>query len=157
MVYRYELERSVAGGAYVLLDNRMSEKRYEQVYNYTDNMTGVATGTLVQYRVTAVLIDGTKITLPERSIYWVDDAAVYAVYPNPVTDGTLNLKWNAEPGTTIDVQIADMTGRIVDTFSLPATAWDNTATVKTTVSTAGVYVCRFRYGGYQKVVKLVFQ
>ena len=157
MVYRYELERSVAGGAYVLLDNRMSEKRYEQVYNYTDNMTGVATGTLVQYRVTAVLIDGTKITLPERSIYWVDDAAVYAIYPNPVTDGTLNLKWNAEPGTTIDVQIADMTGRIVDTFSLPATAWDNTATVKTTVSTAGVYVCRFRYGGYQKVVKLVFQ
>jgi hypothetical protein len=157
MVARYELERSVSGGSYQLIANRPAEKRYEQVYTYADNMTGVATGTMVQYKVTTVLVDGTKIVLPERSLYWVDDAAVYAIYPNPVTDGTINLKWNAEPGTTMDAQITDMTGRVVETFTLAATNWDNAATVQTTIQKAGVYLCRFRYGGYQKVVKLVFQ
>lgn len=152
----YILERAVNEGDYAVIRERKAEGHYGQRYDQIDMPTDINTGTPVHYRLTVVLQDGSRVVLPIRTVYWVNDAAVYMVYPNPTPDGTLNIRWNAEAGKQLHISIMDLAGRVVETASATATQWDNTTTLHTAVKANGLYMIRFNIDGYRHITKVYF-
>ncbi|GAA4461180.1 hypothetical protein GCM10023093_05390 [Nemorincola caseinilytica] len=152
----YILERAVNDGGYTVINDRKAENRYGQRYTYMDMPGDIGTGTPVHYRLTAVMKDGSRFVMPIRTIYWVNDAAVYMVYPDPSPDGVLTIRWNADAGKMMHVSIMDITGRVVERMDVTADSWDNTTTLHTTAKPSGLYMVRFDIEGYRYITKVVF-
>lgn len=157
LVDRYILQRAIDNGGYTQIESRTAINRYGQQYSFVDNINGIGTGTPVHYKLTVVLRDGTQITLPVKTIYWVDEAAVFGLYPNPTHNGSFTIRWNAEPGSKLQMAIMDITGRILETREITALSWDNTNPIRTEVKAKGMYMVRFVIGGYREVKKVVFE
>ncbi|ANE52854.1 T9SS type A sorting domain-containing protein [Flavisolibacter tropicus] len=88
--------------------NSSSLLTYE--YSEANNQKGVT-----QYRLKQVDIDG-KFKLSEiRSINGVNHAGKVMVYPNPSSDGSVNIIFDSERGNR-DVLISDMGGRIIKQY-----------------------------------------
>jgi hypothetical protein len=154
----FVLERTIGDGSYTTIDNHVSQHHYGQQYNFIDqHLTSIATGALIHYRLTAVLQDGTKIVLPEKTVEWINANTYANIYPNPAHDGRFTIAWFADAGTNMAVHITDALGRSVYETAVTSTQWSNTSTLQTANHTGGVYFVRMDIGGSRYVAKLVFE
>lgn len=154
---KYIVERAIDNGAFTTIHTRQAISRFGQQYQFVDQHDGIKNGSPVHYRLTVVLRDGSRLVLPVRTIYWIDEAAVFGLYPNPTHDGSFTIRWNAEPGSKLQMAIMDITGRVVETREITALAWDNTNPVRTEVKAKGMYMIRFVIGSYRETKKVVFE
>ena len=76
--------------------------------------------------------------------------AVYAVYPNPVTDNVMNIQSAKDVDATIT--IVNLVGQTVKQFNKSLNAGINTVSVDLTT---GVYFCTISANGFNKTVKFV--
>jgi hypothetical protein len=153
----YVLERAIGDGNYTKIDIRKAAKTYGQQYIRNDEPENIPPGALLHYRLTAFLDDGNTVTLPIQDVQWVDGSIVTNVYPNPTLDGALTIHWYADPGTQMDVQITDITGKAIQVTSVTATQWDNTVTLQTGRMPKGVYLLRMAIGNYRHTAKIVYE
>ena len=157
MTKNYLLERAINDGSYIEIATVTTEKNYGQQYYITDAPANVPAGSVISYRLTATLPDDTKITLPIEKVRWIDGVAVLNVYPNPTSDGKISLHWNADPGTELKLSICDITGRIVEQYTIVATDWNNTTTIATIPKAKGMYLLKATNGKYTNTFKVMFQ
>jgi hypothetical protein len=82
-------------------------------------------------------------------------AASTFLYPNPVVDHQFHIVWNAAPGTSLEVAVYDMTGRVVYRSSAEATDYDNNTLVQLPPVEQGIYFVRYFYGDESATVKVL--
>ncbi len=157
LVDHYYLERAIDEGGYSTIEYRVAVRSYGQSYTHFDSPTGVASGTPLHYRLTAIMQDGSKVVLPIRTVAWIEDNAVTGIYPNPTSDGTFTIRWNAEAGTQMQVNIMDIAGRSMDATTVTAASWDNSTTISTGRRPRGVYIIRMVIGGNRYTSKMVYE
>lgn len=157
MTKQYLLERAANNGNYTEVATIPAKKQYGQQYFITDAPANIAAGTVLSYRLTATLTDDSKITLPIQKVKWIDGTTVLQVYPNPTIDGKLTLHWYANPGTDMQLALYDITGRIIEQFTITATEWNNTTTINTLPKAKGIYFLKATSGKYTNTFKVVYQ
>lgn len=87
--------------------------------------------------------------LPDKNFSGVN------VYPNPVTNETINIVWYAAPGSVMNMVLTDASGKTVYQNNITATDWDNKSSIVIPELASGVYILKYEIGGVRKEVKLV--
>ena len=158
VVNHYLLDRAIGNEAYTTIDNAPSLHHFDQTYNFTDQPTrAINTGTLIHYRLTAVLEGGSTVVLPEKTVEWISNNTFLNIYPNPVHDGRFNIQWFADAGTIMHLSISDDLGRKLYETSLTSTQWNNTTALQTASLPHGVYFVRMVINGSVYTAKLVYE
>jgi hypothetical protein len=101
--------------------------------------------------------DGASIVLPEKIVSWIEGNTIANIYPNPTHDGSFNIAWYADAGTTMHMTITDAVGKTVFETSAVATQWNNTTSFHTVSFAKGLYLVRLDIGGRRMTTKLVYQ
>lgn len=158
IVDHYNVERSIDIGGYTTIAARVALKHYGQQYSIID-MPGndIAPGTLIHYRLTAMLTDGSSVVMPVRTINWINTNAVVNIYPNPTFDGGFTISWFADPGSVMDLYVSNAVGQSLYHGSVTATQWRNTTAFQTPLKAKGVYFVRMGIQGKQYIAKLVYE
>ena len=157
VIDHYKLERAIGNSSFSTLDIVFPLRHYGQYYSYTDVPGDITPGTIVHYKLTATLDNGTDVVLPEKIVEWMGANTVGNVYPNPCTDGTLYINWFAPSGTTLTADLMDMQGRTWHLGDAQATQWGNTTQLQTSMRAAGMYLLRCTVGNKQYTSKVVFE
>ncbi len=157
MVKNYLLERAINDDSYTEIANVSSEKNYGQLYYITDAPANIHPGAVLSYKLTAVLNDNSKVTLPVQKVKWIDRIALSEIYPNPTSNDKISIHWFADPGTEMKVSIYDITGRFIEQYTLTATEWDNTTTLTTIPKTKSVYFVKATSSNYTNTFKVIFK
>src|SRR5690606_29735462 len=90
-----------------------------------------------------------QTTLPSFSELWFNTGIPSrtspgaAIYPNPVTDGKINLVWSTTPGSELQLMVTDALGRVVYGTSVTAADYDNRTTFHLPDLSSGVYVVKY--------------
>ena len=153
----YILERAIGNGNYLAIENEPAIMHYGAQYNFTDVPGELAGGTLVHYRLTAVLTNGNKIVLPVHTVEWTGPNTFVNVYPNPTTDGSFTIHWTAVVGTNMELNVTDAAGRSLFKTTVTATQWDNTTTVRTSDIARGAYKIKMDIGGTRSKTFLIYE
>jgi len=157
IVDHYTLERAIDNGAYTTIDIAPALRHYGQQYYYNDMPEDrIISGEPVHYRLTAVLADGTEVVLI-RTVIWIDGSAVLSIYPNPTSDGSFTIRWFAEPGTEMQLEMTDALGRRMDKGSFIATQWSNTTVLQTANRPKGIYFVKMDIGGTKYTARIVYE
>ncbi len=155
MVQHYVLERAIGNGSFVHISSFTASGRYGQEYAYTDMPGDISAGVNIKYRLTAIMHDGSSVVMPERTVIWIDGAAVTGIYPNPTADGLFYIHWNADAGERMQIVISDLSGRNIEQHEVIATGWQNISPVKMRDTAPGIYIVRMSVGSWSGVRRLV--
>jgi hypothetical protein len=93
-------------------------------YAYEDQVF-LKYGDGIFYRIEGRTKSGKSFASETKRVEWERPAGVLDVYPVPSTDGIIRVRWNAAAGTTLPVKVIDVSGRVVYSETLTATAWMN--------------------------------
>ncbi len=156
VVDHYVLDRSNGSSPYFTVNKPTALHRYGQSYSYPDEPGDLPTGTIIHYRLTAVMMDGTSVVLPERTVEWINGNQVVDIYPNPTHDGRFTINWNADAGTLMNITMTDAAGHDVYVTGVLATQWNNTTTIQGAQLPKGVYFVRLIIDGRKYVRKIVY-
>lgn len=158
MVDHYILDRSIDNGTFTNIYYTPSQRHYGQQYDFTDDPSvDIPNDAPVNYRLTAILDNGSSIVFPIRTVLWENNNTLLNVYPNPNFDGNVTFLWHAPAGTVLRLNIFDETGRSQYETTIKATQWNNTTNLHTFTRAKGVYFARFDIGGVRYTVKLVYE
>lgn len=156
MAKNYLLERAINDDSYSEITTVISEKNYGQKYYITDAPANIPSGASLSYKLTVTLNDNSKITLPLQKVKWIDGTYISDVYPNPTTDNKISIKWNADPGTEMKVAIYNITGQLIEQYSITATEWNNTTQLITVPKSKGMYLLKATASNYTSTFKVIF-
>lgn len=82
----------------------------------------------------------------------IDDAV--SIYPNPVTDGTVNIQFNLEQESDLQVELMDVNGRSVNKY-LIKNAKQGQYAIQTATLSAGMYLVKFNTGNATTTKKIM--
>ncbi len=154
----YLLERAIGDGSFTAIDNTLSVQHYGQRYYFVDQPTEqIRQGTLIHYRLTAVLKDGSNMVLPEQTIEWTEGNSFINIYPNPTHDGTFTILWNADAGTVMHIAVSDALGRDMYQTLVTASQWNNATTLHAANIPSGIYFVRMDIGGRRSIARIVYE
>ncbi|MEO6542143.1 MAG: T9SS type A sorting domain-containing protein, partial [Ferruginibacter sp.] len=152
-----ELERSTDGRNYNSIYSIFATAiRCQQPFNYSDNQP--ATG-VNYYRLKMTDADG-KITYSSivSLINAVKGMEVMNIAPNPIVNGSFNLKMSAAEKMQMELVITDMQGRILHKQSVSMSAGFNSIPVNVSKLAAGTYQLFGNTGeGRTRVLRFVIQ
>jgi hypothetical protein len=157
LAQRYNIERATEGGRFSTIASIGAVHRTGQRYSVVDTPQGQRTGTTLRYRLTAIMQSGETVMPPIRSVSWVEENAITALYPNPTTDGKLTIEWNADPGSEMKLQVTDIAGRILEETTIKAINWSNKTTVQTQRRARGLYLLKMSIGEVRHTAKLLYE
>ncbi len=157
-VHYYKLDRAIEAGSFVNINNTDALNIYGRQYSITDLLpAGLKDYTPIHYRLSVILNDGTVIVLPERTIYYEANNSIVNIYPNPNFDGRFTVRWHADAGIKMQVNISDAVGRSLYQAQDVSLQWTNTTTISTPAGAKGVYFARIIIGDKKYSAKLVFE
>jgi hypothetical protein len=155
LVNSYILQRSMDGTTFSAINTVTALHQPAPKYVYNDT-PAVALGSSVYYRLLYHLLKGDSLYSPTRRVDWTDGNELLLLYPNP-TQGQINIQWTATPGTLLQLQMVDETGRQVAKQSIATTQWNNLTTLQTPRFANGVYFMKIILGSHQYVKKIVYE
>lgn len=154
MVVQYELQRAVTGDtafATILTKAGLGAGSAQTSY---DDAPPAKTGDTVSYRVKWRTLDGSQFFTSVRRVPWTEANVIAAVFPNPVSDGRIRIRWSADPANSLTVWVTDAAGRMVQRSTVAAEAFDNETSVPVPVA-AGVYYLQVELAGKRWAEKVV--
>ncbi len=150
----YELQRSVKPGEpFGTVHTQLPARLSNASYSYVD-APSAGPGDTVRYRVKWRYLDGSTFYTNVRSIPWSAGPLITALYPNPAPGGRFTLRWTANPGTELQMQVVDAVGRIAYTRTLRSGAWDNETPVHLP-GASGWYEVRCVLAGQTTTYKII--
>jgi len=105
LAQQYTLERAIEDQQYTTIARVAATNRSGQHYSYLDKPDKLRSGTTLKYRLTAILQSEEKVVPPVRTVEWIDENVITAIYPNPTSDGKFTIEWNADPGSEMKLQV----------------------------------------------------
>ncbi len=157
-VNHYILEREKGGGSFDTIYTPAALGMHGHRYKFTDLPPGITTGPVsIKYRLTAILNNGTTITLPVQVVQIPDANSVPIFYPNPSANDNINITWYADAGTTMKINLTDITGKTIFKTSAIATQWTNKTTITIPLIAKGLYLLNISVNGQSYLGKVVFE
>ncbi len=151
---RFVVERSVDGTSFEAVQAVRGQGNSSKLTNYevVDAGAGhrVAAGLPVYYRLRQVDFDGTSTYSPVRTVAF-EAQGTATVYPNP-SDAATTLDLSGLPADTYQVQVLDLTGRLVATYALAGAAQHPLALQSLA---SGTYVVRVRGGAVNQTLLMI--
>ncbi|MGI4866473.1 MAG: T9SS type A sorting domain-containing protein [Janthinobacterium lividum] len=134
----FEVQRSLDGNTFIIVDKVAAAGTTTQSHTYASLDTQAPAGQLY-YRLRQVDIDGIETFSPVVSLA---ATATLSLYPNPAHD-QLTIAAAGE-----EVQVSDLTGRVLQTTTLPASGKLNVEALP-----AGTYLLRVSPDGHRQVLR----
>jgi len=152
-VSSYELQRGDRPSLLQGIATVNSVQTNSKQYTYTDIPTNVRTQALY-YRVLYTLKDGSRFFSPIRQIIWSGGKADAQVYPNPISDGLLNIRWTTQPGALMQLAVMDASGRKLLQRQFTASDYLNESKISLGNLAKGIYFVHISIGEEQFNTKL---
>lgn len=152
----YELQRSSDGSSFNTIYTANSLQQVNAAYSYTDTPT-VAIGSSVYYRVQYFLRNNDKHITTTKKIDWTAADQLISLYPNPVTNGNLNVSWTANGNREMQVSVLDITGRVARKFSARSNGWSNNTVLNVSGISTGMYIVHVIIGGNDFQQKIIIR
>lgn len=105
------------------------------------------------YRLTQVDFDGTETKSDLRSIVYEPGDLNISIFPNPITDGQITIELNGVQNNDFQIEVFDMTGRLILSNSRELFNGQNTMTLD--YLEKGVYLFRLQNQGKDYTFSLV--
>lgn len=137
----FEVQRSIDGTTYATVEKQAAHGTTAQSHIYTSLDQAAPAGRLY-YRLRQVDTDGTESFSPVVTLAATTTATTLTFYPNPAHD-ELTLLAASEP-----VQVLDLTGRVLQATTLPASGKLNIAALP-----PGTYLLRVALSGQPHVLR----
>ncbi len=155
MTKEYSLKRAIDNGPFTTIYRQSANGSHDFRYSFTDQITGITSGTPVHYQVSSELFTENVVPSPARTVTWINGSAVTGIFPNPTNNGSFSVVWNADSNEIMDLEVTDITGRSIYRSSTPSTGWHNVTKVNTSISTSGVYIIRMSIAGERHTARLI--
>lgn len=152
----YLIQRSADSVNFTNVKMVGSLKNVTFTYSEIDD-TVVVFGTKTYYRLLCTTTKGNTFYTPVRVVTWDKNYQLNQVFPNPNTDGNVNISWTATPGTVAALQLTDVAGRSIFQSELIANDWDNLSTLHLGALPKGVYLLKMNIEGNKFVEKVTFK
>lgn len=150
----YELQRSYDAVNWTGIATVPPARDNAHQYSYTDHPTAT-NASAFYYRLKYTLDNRKEYYSAVRQIIWSGRGASLTAYPNPTTNGEVRIDWNSQPGTSLEAQVTDITGRVVAQVSKVAADYANTLQLDLTAVAKGVYFLHATVDGERFDIKLV--
>lgn len=154
---QYALERAIEDQQFTIIAKVPATHRSGQHYSYLDKPEKIRSGTILKYRLTAILQNEENVVPPVRTVEWIDENAITALYPNPTSDGKITIEWNADPASEMKIQVTDITGRLLEEATVKAAAWSNKTTLHMQRRPRGLYLLKMSIGEVRHTAKLLYE
>jgi hypothetical protein len=152
----YLLQRSSDSINFTDIKTVASLKKVGANYSEIDDTT-VQFGTTTFFRLFCTTIKGKTFYSPIRAVQWTKNNQLNYIYPNPTSDGVLNISWTASPGTVATLQLVDISGRVLFKTELKSSSWNNLNTLKMNELSKGVYFLNMQIAENSFVEKVTFK
>lgn len=152
-VARYELQRAEQPGGFDTITTMAPQHNNGYNYSYTDQPGNVLSQALY-YRLKYTLHDSKVYYSAIRQIVWGGGKAAALVYPNPLRDGIMHVRWTTQPGQTMQLQLTDVAGKLVWHGEEVANSYLNESQFSVGNMAKGMYFLRMKIGDEEFKVKL---
>lgn len=122
-------------------------------YEYIDT-PALNIGDTIHYRILCSMANSKQFHSAVRSIRWTKGNLLLHLYPNPTTNGRIQVDWSAYPGSTTSIEITDMTGRTAFSTQFQTNDWNNTTTLQLGSWSKGLYIFKINIDGQSFVEKI---
>ena len=86
-----------------------------------------------------------------------DDKQQLTIYPNPITNGLLNLQFTADKKSKGSIEVFDLLGRRVHREDFQSVKGNNTTSISLSSIAKGPYLIKVQVGGTQFIKKIITQ
>jgi hypothetical protein len=155
-VVKYDVQRSANDSLFTTIQTVIALHQDTANYNTADTNTVLP---VTYYRLHVTLNDGRTLYSVVREVDWNNNAAnsIISIYPNPVTNGSIYIKWIATQGTVMKLDMLSADGRKVFATDVTATQWNNTSQIHLLHYAPGVYFLKLQVGDTRYTKKLVLE
>lgn len=157
IVIDYQLQRSSDGFNYSNIAKMMPTGSNNETFTYIDKLRSIDNGATILYRVATTLSTGEIIYSNITTNRLVTKPDLLSIYPNPSTNGVLNINWFADPASYCRFELRTVTGVLVDGIEVNTEMWNNKLTWPTKANHKGVYLLTMYAAGVKKTMKVVIQ
>ncbi|RYD51294.1 MAG: T9SS type A sorting domain-containing protein [Sphingobacteriales bacterium] len=142
----YEIYRSVPGRSPATKIYEVNSRSQSPVAVYeTTDTPPAAEGDSVRYQAQWVSNEGIRFYGSTHTLVWLGKQA-FQIYPNPAPGGAFTLLYNAPIGSVLQVQVTDISGRVVYRTEQTSTVYQTVVPLVVPVR-AGVYFLEAVVGG----------
>jgi hypothetical protein len=154
----YVLQRADASLAFQDIGTVNSIHNIGNTYNYIDSAVRL-TGNTVFYRIKYILNDGTEHYSIIRALSWEGQPGVVMIYPNPVSNGELHLRWFKGNGDGLQWSMTDLSGkRLFSNFTNDNTFdGEHVFKLNQMALSSGMYILNVISGKEKWTFKIVYQ
>jgi hypothetical protein len=159
---RFEVERSTNGKDFVKIGEVKGAGNSSVLRDYTFTDRQASKGT-VYYRLNQVDTDKkneySKVIAVQHSVNGAGKGLRVSLYPNPVSNGNLNIRFDEMPQGAGDVafQLLDMNGRVLHTRTLNGNIAEAAVALQSLGLKQGVYMVSITAAGQKTVQRIVVQ
>jgi hypothetical protein len=154
-VQQYEVERSFDGVQFAKVATQMAANTDSSSYNWLD--TKVIPG-YYYYRIRSIDKKG-KVTYSERVKVLIGDGQpLITIYPNPVTNGIINLQFINQPAGKYGIRLMNQLGQIIVSKQIQRTEGSDAQTIEWDYRLAhGIYQLEItKPGGKVQIIKVLY-
>ncbi|QHL87611.1 T9SS type A sorting domain-containing protein [Nibribacter ruber] len=159
---RFEIERSTNGKDFVKIGEVKGAGNSSILRDYTFTDRQASKGT-VYYRLNQVDLDNSheysKVIAVQHNLRGAGNGFRVTMYPNPVSNGNLNIRFDEMPQNAGDVamQLVDMSGRVLHTRTLNGNSGEVAVALQSLGLKQGVYMVSLTVAGQKTVQRIVVQ
>ena len=127
-VKRYEVEKSTDGVHFTRkqIETNVINNSSSNYYQWIDGQPQYGVN---YYRVKSIDIDGREKYTGVAKVFFGKQASSIAVFPNPVTDGKINLYFTAQPAGEYTAALYNLTGQLIKTTKIQQAEGDGNAVI----------------------------
>jgi hypothetical protein len=154
-VEQYEVERSFDGVQFAKVSTTMALNKDSSGYNWNDQF--VLPGTYY-YRIKLIEKTGKVQYSQAVKVLIGNGKSLISIYPNPITNGIINLQFINQPGGKYGFRLMNQLGQIIVSKQIVRMNGSNTETIQWDYNLAhGVYQLQIIYpDGGMKVIKVIY-
>lgn len=157
---KFEIERGEVGKDFVKVGEVKAANNSKTKLNYTftdENAKNQIDGTIAYYRIKMIDRDGSFEYSPVRAVNFDDNNLQWSasVYPNPFSN-ELNLKVSSLIEMTADLNVVDLSGRVIMNMNINLKNGDNLINLdQLSTLEKGIYILKLNSGEESIAVKLM--
>ncbi len=150
----FTLEHSTDGVSFQHLA-RIKSKGNGSVANNYSYLHRTPTEGVNHYRLSQTDLDGTQRDLGVRTVLFKTKKVLVSVHPNPVQTDMINIQYVSPSNTDIDIEIVDITGRVLHQEKITATEGANLFELPVNGLSNGIYFIRTQQINGIKITRFV--
>jgi hypothetical protein len=111
----------------------------------------------VYYRLFCTALNGKTFYSNVSSVRWTKGDQLLSIFPNPTSDGKLNIKWTGAIGSKAELSVTDALGKLILQTQLTSEHWTNSQTVELGALSKGVYFFKINIGTNKYLERVIFK